>query len=66
MDGSEVKGKVLAKQDALKSDAIPWLLLAAASHTGEGVLSRVTSIQRNSYRGWAGTGREHLRCFQER
>jgi hypothetical protein len=46
VDGSEVKGKVLAKQDAPKGDAIPWLLLAAASHTGEGVLSRVTSIQR--------------------
>ena len=45
-DGSEVKGKVLAKQDAPKGDAIPWLLLAAASHTGEGILSRVTSIQR--------------------
>jgi hypothetical protein len=46
VDGSELKGKVLAKQDAPKADAIPWLLLAAASHTGEGVLSRVTSIQR--------------------
>ena len=46
VDGSEVKGKVLAKQDAPKGDAIPWLLLAAASHTGEGILSRVTSIQR--------------------
>ncbi|HKV61918.1 MAG TPA: DUF3455 domain-containing protein [Candidatus Acidoferrum sp.] len=46
VDGSEVKGKVVAKQDAPKPDAIPWLLLAAASHSGEGILSRVTSIQR--------------------
>jgi hypothetical protein len=46
LDGSEVKGKVVAKLDAPKPDAIPWLLLAAASHTGEGILSRVTSIQR--------------------
>ncbi len=46
VDGSEVKAKVVAKQDAPKGDAIPWLLLAAASHTGEGILSRVTSIQR--------------------
>ncbi len=46
VDGSEVTGKVLAKHDAPKPDAIPWLLLAAASHTGEGILSRVTSIQR--------------------
>jgi Protein of unknown function (DUF3455) len=45
-DGSEVTGKVLAKHDAPKPDAIPWLLLAAASHSGEGVLTRVTSIQR--------------------
>jgi hypothetical protein len=46
VDGSEVRGKVIAKQDAPKPDAIPWLLLAAASHTGEGIFSRVTSIQR--------------------
>jgi len=46
VDGSEVKGKLVAKQDAPKPDAIPWLLLTAASHTGAGVLSRVTSIQR--------------------
>ena len=35
IDGSEVTGKVVAQQDAPKPDAIPWLLLAAASHTGE-------------------------------
>ena len=46
IDGSEVTGKVVAKQDAPKADAIPWLLLSAASHTGEGVLARVTTIQR--------------------
>jgi hypothetical protein len=46
VDGSEVTGKVIAKQDAPKPDAIPWLLLAAASHTGEGIFRRVTSIQR--------------------
>lgn len=45
-DGSEVVGKVAAKADAPKPDAIPWLLLTAASHTGTGVLSRVTSIER--------------------
>jgi hypothetical protein len=46
IDGSEVTGKVVAKQDAPKADAIPWLLLSAASHTGDGVLARVTTIQR--------------------
>jgi hypothetical protein len=50
-DGSEVKAKVVAKQDAPKVEApnpqaIPWLLLSAAAHSGEGILSRVTSIQR--------------------
>jgi hypothetical protein len=45
-DGSLVTGKVIAKQDAPKADAIPWLLLTAASHTGEGMFSQVTSIQR--------------------
>lgn len=46
VDGSEVTGKVIAKQDAPKPDAIPWLLLAATSHAGQGIFSRVTSIQR--------------------
>ena len=45
-DGSAITGKVVAKQDAPKADAIPWLLLAAATHTGEGVLRNVTTIQR--------------------
>jgi hypothetical protein len=45
-DGSEVVGKKVAGADAPKPDAVPWLLLTAASHTGTGVLSRVTSIQR--------------------
>jgi Protein of unknown function (DUF3455) len=46
VDGSEVTGKVIAKQDAPKPEAIPWLLLAASRHSGEGILKRVTSIQR--------------------
>jgi len=46
IDGSEVVGKVAAKQDAPKPGAIPWLLLTATSHAGQGVLNRVTSIQR--------------------
>ncbi len=46
IDGSEVTGKLIAKQDAPKVDAIPWLLLSAASHMGEGTLARITTIQR--------------------
>jgi len=32
--------------EAPKPQAIPWLLLSATSHSGEGIFSRVTSIQR--------------------
>jgi hypothetical protein len=51
IDGSEVKAKVVAKEDepkveAPKPEAIQWLLLSATSHSGDGILSRVTSIQR--------------------
>jgi hypothetical protein len=53
IDGSEVVGKLAAKQDAPKLDAIPWLLLTAASHTGQGVLTRVTSMQRIHTEGGA-------------
>jgi len=45
-DGSEVSGKVVAKADSPDAGAIPWLLLAAASHSGNGVFASVTSIQR--------------------
>jgi hypothetical protein len=50
-DGSEVVGKVVAKQDAPDAYAIPWLLLTAASHAGNGTLAAVTSIQRIHTKG---------------
>ena len=46
VDGSEVVGKMAANSAAPKGDAIQWLLLTAVSHAGEGILSRVASIQR--------------------
>jgi len=46
VDGSVVTGKMVAKQDAPKPGAIPWLLVTAASHTGDGMMARVTTIQR--------------------
>src|ERR1700719_267754 len=46
IDGSEVTGKVVAKQDAPKPGSIPWLLLSAATHTGEGFLERAATIHR--------------------
>jgi hypothetical protein len=45
-DGSEVTGKLLAKHDAPEATDIPWLLVAAASHSGSGTLANVTFIQR--------------------
>ena len=45
-DGSEVTGKAVARIDSPDSDSIPWLLVTATGHSGEGVFSRVTSIQR--------------------
>lgn len=45
-DGSEVTGKAVARVDSPDSDSIPWLLVTASGHSGDGVLSHVTSIQR--------------------
>jgi Protein of unknown function (DUF3455) len=46
IDGSEVTGKAAARIDSPDSNSIPWLLVTATGHSGDGVLSRVTSIQR--------------------
>ena len=51
IDGSEVTGKVLAKADSPDADAIPWLLLTAASHSGSGTLAGVSTIQRIRTKG---------------
>ena len=45
-DGSEATGKAVAKVDPPGSDSIPWLLVTVTGHSGDGVLSRVTSVQR--------------------
>jgi hypothetical protein len=45
-DGSEVVGKLAASHDSPETSAIPWLLLTATNHTGDGVFSKVTYIQR--------------------
>ena len=50
-DGSEIKGKAVARVDAPDSDSIPWLLVTVTDHPGNGVLSRVTSIQRVHTKG---------------
>jgi hypothetical protein len=45
-DGSKVVGQVKASFDSPSPNAIPWLLLQAKSHEGNGILSNVTYIQR--------------------
>jgi hypothetical protein len=45
-DGSRVEGRVQARADAPRPDAIPWLLLATHSTGGAGAFSGVTRIQR--------------------
>ncbi len=50
-DGSEVVGKVSARLDSPDTNSIPWLLLAAAHHSGSGVLSKVSFIQRLKTKG---------------
>jgi hypothetical protein len=50
-DESEVTGKAVAREDAPEPGAIPWLLVTVTSHSGTGVLSRVTTIQRIHTKG---------------
>lgn len=45
-DGSEITAKPVARVESPDPLAIPWLLLTVTARTGDGVLSRVTSIQR--------------------
>lgn len=50
-DGSEVRGKAVAKHDSPKAGAIPWLLLNVTGRKGSGALERVTTIQRVNTEG---------------
>jgi hypothetical protein len=45
-DGSEITGRMVAKVDAPGPESIPWLLVTVTGHSGSGVLSRVTILQR--------------------
>jgi hypothetical protein len=50
-DGSEVTGKAVARVDSPDADSIPWLLVTFTGHSGNGVLSPVTTIQRIHTKG---------------
>ncbi|MEH1957376.1 DUF3455 domain-containing protein [Nostoc sp.] len=45
-DGSKVVGKLKSQVNAPQADAIPWLLLQAQSHEGNGIFRQVNWIQR--------------------
>jgi hypothetical protein len=45
-DGSTVTGKASAHVDSPDAGSIPWLLVTVTSHSGNGVLDNVTTIQR--------------------
>jgi hypothetical protein len=51
VDGSEVTGKAVAHADSPDPKSVPWLLLTATGHSGDGVLASVTSIQRLHTKG---------------
>ena len=50
-DGSRVTGKAAANVPSPNADSIPWLLVTVVSRSGEGLLARVTSIQRINTKG---------------
>jgi Protein of unknown function (DUF3455) len=45
-DGSEVTGKAIAYVDSPDSGSVQWLLVNVVSHSGQGLLTKVTTIQR--------------------
>jgi hypothetical protein len=45
-DGSTVTGKAVAQSDSPDPGSIPWLLLTATGHSGKGMLTSVSHIQR--------------------
>jgi hypothetical protein len=50
-DGSRVVGKAVADAASADGDAIPWLLITVVNRNGDGVLGKVTSIQRIHTKG---------------
>ena len=50
-DGSTVTGEVLVASQAAQADAIPWLVLKAKGHSGDGMFSAVTYIVRSATAG---------------
>lgn len=50
-DGSRITGKAVANAPSPDPESIPWLLINIVSHDGNGLLSRVTTVQRLNTKG---------------
>ncbi|MFZ0560898.1 MAG: DUF3455 domain-containing protein [Terriglobales bacterium] len=50
-DGSEVTGKAAAHVDSPDPNSVAWLRVDVISHSGQGLLAHVTTIQRVNTRG---------------
>jgi hypothetical protein len=55
-DGSAITGKTVASIPGTTANDIPWLKLDVASHHGNGLLSKVTIVQRLNTQGGVLTG----------
>jgi hypothetical protein len=51
VDGSGVKGKVIASAPGATPNDIPWLKLNVVEHRGGGILSSATTVQRINTKG---------------
>jgi hypothetical protein len=57
VDGSKVVAKASGNAPGASADDIPWLKLDVTKHTGHGLLSKVTTIQRLDTHGGTLSGR---------
>ncbi len=55
-DGSRITGKAVANVASPDPDSIPWLRINVVSHDGDGLLSRITTVQRLNTRGGKAPG----------
>lgn len=55
-DGSRVKGQPIARADAAKPGAIPWLRLTVTERSGQGILSGASAILRVNTSGGVRSG----------
>jgi Protein of unknown function (DUF3455) len=56
IDGSGVKGKVVASALGATSNDIPWLTIDVVDHRGNGTLSGVTTVERINTKGGVAQG----------